>query len=138
VSIQAQIINLLEDLKNELKLTYLFISHDLSVVRHFCDRIAVMYLGEIAEIATTEQLFNNPCHPYTKALLSAIPEPKPEKDHSQRVLLAGDLPGPANPPSGCKFNTRCPAVMPICKIECPPEFVIEHGHTVCCHLLSKQ
>lgn len=138
VSIQAQIINLLEDLKQELKLTYLFISHDLSVVRHFCDRVAVMYLGEIAEIATTDQLFNDPCHPYTKALLSAIPEPKPGKDHSQRVLLAGDLPSPANPPSGCKFNTRCPEVMPVCKTTCPPEFVVEHGHTVCCHLFSKQ
>jgi oligopeptide/dipeptide ABC transporter ATP-binding protein len=137
VSIQAQIINLLDDLKKELGLTYLFISHDLSVVRHFCDRVAVMYLGEIVEIAKTEDLFKNPSHPYTKSLLSAIPVIEPGHDLSKRILLKGDLPSPANPPEGCKFHTRCPQVKDICRNAVPSSFALESGHIATCHLLEE-
>ena len=119
LSIQAQIINLLQDLKKELGLTYLFISHDLSVVRYVSDRVAVMYLGEIVELSPVDLLYSNPHHPYTKALLSAVPVPSPNPDLSNRILLAGDLPNPANPPKGCKFHTRCDYVMDICKIHDP-------------------
>lgn len=136
VSIQAQIINLLEDLKKELNLTYLFISHDLSVVRHICDRAAVMYLGEIVEIAPIENLFESPQHPYTKALLSAVPVPDPEYDLSKRIILKGDIPSPVNPPSGCKFHTRCPEVMEICKNIPPIEQEVTKGHYTNCHLFN--
>lgn len=137
VSIQAQILNLLQDLKKELGLTYLFISHDLSVVKYFCDRVAVMYLGEIVEVATVKQLFDNPKHPYTQCLLSAVPEPDPNRDLSKRILLQGDLPSPANPPSGCKFHTRCPYVMDICKTVHPEYTDCGPGHYANCHLLTK-
>ena len=122
VSIQAQIINLLEDLQAKFNLTYLFIAHDLSVVRHISDRIAVMYLGKIMELTDRQELYDNPLHPYTQALLSAVPIPDPVvEEQRKRVILEGDVPSPANPPVGCNFNTRCPVVMDICK-EQEPEF----------------
>ena len=126
VSIRAQIINLLEDLQRELGLSYLFISHDLSVVKHISDRIAVMYLGEIVELADCEGLFQEPLHPYTQALLSAIPVPRPGRKHN-RIILQGDVPTPLNPPDGCYFNPRCPYVMPRCKIE-HPELAVSYTH----------
>ena len=133
VSIQAQIINLLEDLQAEFNLTYLFIAHDLSVVRHISDRIAVMYLGKLVELTTREELYDNPLHPYTQALLSAVPIPDPVVEEGrQRVILEGDVPSPANPPVGCNFSTRCPVVMDICK-EKDPEFKdAGGGHWVAC------
>ncbi len=136
VSIQAQIINLLQDLKEELSLTYLFISHDLSVVKYISDRVAVMYLGEIVELAASEELFNSPKHPYTQALLSAIPVPDPNNNESKRILLAGDIPSPANPPQGCKFHTRCKYVMDICKKEIPPTYRVQDNHQAACYLLK--
>lgn len=138
VSVQAQIINLLDDLKKELNLTYLFISHDLSVVRYFCDRTAVMYLGEIVEMAQTEKLFKNPSHPYTKALLNAVPVIDPDRDLSRRELLEGDLPSPAKPPLGCKFHTRCPQVMDMCRTVYPAQNNLEVGHMAYCHLYCDQ
>jgi len=137
VSIQAQIINLLEDLKKQLGLTYLFISHDLSVVRFVSDRVAVMYLGEIIELAPVNLLFDNPKHPYTQALLSAVPVPDPDANKEKRILLQGDLPSPANPPSGCKFHTRCSYIMDICKTQIPVQAEIENDHFVNCHLYNK-
>jgi oligopeptide/dipeptide ABC transporter ATP-binding protein len=137
VSIQAQIINLLEDLKKQLGLTYLFISHDLSVVRFVSDRVAVMYLGEIIELAPVNLLFDNPKHPYTQALLSAVPVPDPDADKGNRILLQGDLPSPANPPSGCKFHTRCPRVMDKCKTQIPVQIETEKDHFVNCHLYNE-
>ncbi len=134
VSIQAQIINLLQNLKKELGLTYLFISHDLSVVQYISDRVAVMYLGEIVELAYTEELFNNPKHPYTQALLSAIPTPDPNNSASKRILLAGDIPSPANLPEGCKFHTRCKYVMDICRKEIPPAYNVQDNHQAACYL----
>ena len=133
VSIQAQIINLLMDLQEEFKLSYLFIAHDLSVVRHISERIAVMYLGEIVEVAETEDLFARPSHPYTRALLSAIPVPDPSK-RPDRILLEGDVPTPINPPSGCHFRTRCPEVFDRCSQEAPPAFELGDGHVCACWL----
>ena len=134
VSIQAQIINLLEDLQEEFNLTYLFIAHDLSVVRHISDRIAVMYLGKIVELTGRTELYDNPLHPYTQALLSAVPIPDPVvEEQRQRVILQGDVPSPANPPVGCNFNTRCPVVMDICKEQDPEFKEASSGHWVACH-----
>ena len=135
VSIQAQIINLLEDLQAEFGLTYLFIAHDLSVVRHISNRIAVMYLGRLAELADRDELYNNPLHPYTQALLSAVPIPDPVvEEKRQRIILQGDVPSPANPPKGCNFSTRCPQVMDICR-QADPEFKdLGGGHWVACYL----
>lgn len=137
ISIQAQILNLLSQLRNEFGLTYLFISHDLSVIRHICDRVAVMYLGEIVEIAPVERLFRLPKHPYTRALLSSVPFPEPERDLSERIILKGDIPSPVNPPSGCKFHTRCPQAMDICRKMTPETTKIHENHFANCHLLQK-
>jgi oligopeptide/dipeptide ABC transporter ATP-binding protein len=133
VSVQAQILNLLDDLKKEFKLTYLFIAHNLSVVEYISDRVAVMYLGKIVEIAPAASLYHQPLHPYTKALLSAIPVPDPTVDLSKRVLLQGDLPSPSNPPSGCRFHTRCPYVVDKCKTEVPEGIEYLPGHVAYCH-----
>ena len=138
VSIQAQIINLLEDLQEELGLTYLFIAHDLSVVRHISDRIAVMYLGKIVELADRDALYANPMHPYTQALLSAVPIPDPViESKRQRIILEGDVPSPANPPKGCHFNTRCPRVMDVCRQQEPPFKDYGDGHYAACFLYEK-
>ncbi len=133
VSIQAQVINLMEDLQNEFNLTYLFIAHDLSVVKHISDRVAVMYLGKIVELAEKAELYRNPIHPYTQALLSAIPVPNPTYER-ERILLKGDVPSPANPPPGCRFHTRCPYVMDICKEEDPEYKDWGDEHFASCHL----
>ncbi len=133
VSVQAQIINLLEDLQEKYNLSYLFISHDLSVVEHISDTVGVMYLGNIVEFGTTEELFANPLHPYTKALFSAIPIPDPEAK-MKRIILEGSIPSPANPPSGCKFHTRCAQCMEKCKTQVPERKDMGDGHYVCCHL----
>ena len=135
VSIQAQVVNLLEDLQEQFGLTYLFISHDLSMVRHIATRVAVMYLGKIVELAPREALYRDPLHPYTKALLSAVPEPDPALARStERVILKGDVPSPSNPPKGCNFCTRCPAVMDICKQIDPEYQEVQPGRFVACHL----
>jgi len=134
VSIQAQIINLFSDLQQEKGLTYLFISHDLSVVEHLCSSIGVMYLGSMAELADKDELFKNPLHPYTKALLSAIPVPDPTV-RRERIVLTGDIPSPANPPAGCKFHTRCPVAMERCRHEVPALRDVGAGHQVACHLV---
>ena len=133
VSIQAQVVNMLEDLQNEYKLTYLFISHDLSVVEHISDTVGVMYLGNLVEYGETKDIFNNPLHPYTKALFSAIPIPDPDAKMN-RVVLEGTIPSPTNPPTGCKFHTRCANCMEKCKQTAPVQKEIEPGHYVVCHL----
>ncbi len=137
VSIQAQIINLLKDLQNSLKLTYLFISHDLSVVKYITDRILVMYLGNMMEIGDTDEIFANPLHPYTKALFSAVPVPDPDVKIN-RIILQGDIPSPANPPTGCKFHTRCDQCMSVCKLRNPKYIEVEPDHFVACHLYDKE
>lgn len=133
VSIQSQVLNLLEDLQNEFQLTYIFIAHDLGVVKHISDRVGVMYLGRLVEITTAKQLYANPLHPYTKALLNAVPIPDPELKKT-RELLTGDIPSPANPPEGCAFHTRCKECMDICKTARPQLKEIEPGHFAACHL----
>ena len=135
VSIQAQVVNLLEELQNRLGLTYLFISHDLKMVRHIADRVAVMYLGQIVEIGPRDGLYTTPLHPYTQALLSAVPDPDPEIEaNRRRIILKGDVPSPANPPKGCNFCTRCPKVMDICRQVEPVLTEIEPGRLTACHL----
>ncbi len=136
VSIQAQIINLLKELQEKYKLTYLFISHDLSVVEHISDTVGVMYLGSLVEYGSTEDIFRNPLHPYTEALFSAIPIPDPNAKMN-RIVLEGSIPSPANPPSGCKFHTRCSKCMERCKKEAPVQREVEPGHYVVCHLYDK-
>ena len=136
VSIQAQVLNLLQQLQKDFNLTYLFISHDLSVVEMISDRIGVMYLGTIVETAPKKELYANPRHPYTRALLSAVPIPDPEAKMN-RIVLEGSIPSPANPPEGCKFHTRCAHCMERCKHEAPVQKEVEPGHYVVCHLYDK-
>ena len=135
VSIQAQVVNLLEDLQSEFGITYLFISHDLSMIRHISQRVAVMYLGRIMELADRKEVYENPLHPYTQALLSAIPYPDPVLEEKRvQIILTGDVPSPANPPPGCPFNTRCPIVVEMCSQEVPEWRELRPDHWVACHL----
>lgn len=136
VSIQAQVLNLLEDLQKKLDLTFIFIAHDLGVVRHICNRVAVMYLGRIVEMADTEALYETPKHPYTKALLSAVPVADPEFVQ-ERIILSGDVPSPANPPKGCPFHTRCSEVMEVCKTVVPEFRAVAQDHYTACHLYEE-
>ncbi|MCA0991983.1 ABC transporter ATP-binding protein [Pseudalkalibacillus hwajinpoensis] len=133
VSVQAQVLNLIQDLQEKYDLTYLFITHNLSVVKHISNRIAVMYLGKIVEIADRDEFFHSPKHPYSKALLSAIPEPDP-KQRKERIILKGDIPSPVDPPDGCRFHTRCPYVMDTCRTKTPDLKVTNKNHFVACHL----
>ncbi|MFD0674195.1 ABC transporter ATP-binding protein [Cohnella sp. GCM10027633] len=139
VSVQAQVVNLFKKLQKERGLTYLFIAHDLAMVKHISDRIGVMYLGKLVEVATSERLNANPLHPYTQSLLSAIPLPDPEmQKQRQRIILQGDIPSPLNPPSGCPFRTRCPLAMDVCAQQMPEMLEVEPGHHVACHAVAKQ
>jgi oligopeptide transport system ATP-binding protein len=139
VSIQAQIANLLISLQQRMELTYLFIAHDLSMVRHVSDRVAVMYLGKIMELADRVELFANPLHPYTQALISAVPLPDPKMEHKrQPIILAGELPSPANPPQGCVFSTRCPQVQDVCRQAVPEYREVRPAHHVACHLVATE
>ncbi|MCU6792017.1 dipeptide ABC transporter ATP-binding protein [Paenibacillus sp. WQ 127069] len=137
VSIQSQVLNLLQDLQEQYGLTYLFISHDLSVVEHISDRIGVMYLGTLVETADKDTLYDNPLHPYTQALLSSVPVPDPSQKKA-RIILKGDLPSPVDPPTGCRFHTRCPSCMEICKQHEPVFREVEPGHQVACHLYDEE
>lgn len=134
VSIQAQIINLLSDLQQKKDITYMFISHDLGVIEHLCTNVGVMYLGSMVELAPKKEIYSNPLHPYTQALFSAIPIPDPTV-RKKRIILTGDIPSPSNPPKGCKFHTRCPRAMDICKEECPEYKSVGKDHFVACHLV---
>ncbi|GAA4706043.1 dipeptide ABC transporter ATP-binding protein [Brevibacillus fulvus] len=136
VSIQSQVLNLMQDLQRDFGLTYLFIAHDLSVVRHISDRVGVMYLGRLVELAPSEQLYEKPLHPYTQALLSAVPDPDPD-NRRERIILQGELPSPANPPSGCTFHTRCPHAMDICRTVRPEFRDIGGDHFTACHLYNE-
>lgn len=137
VSVQAQILNLLLNLKKEFNLTYVFIAHNLDVVRYISDRVAVMYLGRVVEIGDCQAVYNKPLHPYSKALISAAPVPDPEYAHDERIILSGDLPSPANPPAGCRFNTRCPMVQEKCRIDDPSLREVEPGHFSACHFAEQ-
>ncbi len=136
VSVQAQVLNLIEDLQDQFDLTYLFIAHNMSVIKHICDHVAVMYVGQIVEVAETKELFGNPLHPYTEALLSAIPKPDPRAKRS-RIVLEGDVPNPANPPSGCYFHPRCAYAKDICQQEGPPLREVTPGHLAACHFAEE-
>jgi oligopeptide transport system ATP-binding protein len=137
VSIQAQVVNLLEELQDEFNLTYLFIAHDLSMVRHICDRVAVMYLGIIVELGERNELYENPLHPYTQALLSAVPIPDPKRNRERRrIILSGEIPSPINPPSGCRFHPRCPVAIEKCKLAVPAWQEAAPSHWVACHLVT--
>ena len=137
VSIQAQVLNLMQKLQDDLQLTYIFIAHDLGVVRHISDRVGVMYLGKMVELAESESLYSEPLHPYSQALLSAVPIPDPQYEREQ-LILKGDIPSPSNPPPGCAFHTRCPKAMADCKTTVPILQQVKPGHSVACHLYDKQ
>ena len=136
VSIQAQVLNLMNQLKKDFNLTYIFVAHDLSVVEHISDRVGVMYLGNFVEVGNKESLYANPLHPYTQALLSAVPIPDPTAK-KERVILEGNIPSPLNPPKGCKFHTRCPKAMECCKKEAPKKYQVSEDHYVYCHLYDE-
>ncbi|WP_155592349.1 ABC transporter ATP-binding protein [Lysinibacillus cavernae] len=138
VSVQAQILNLFQRLQKELGLTYIFIAHDLSVVKHISDRIGVMYLGRMVEFADKNQLFSEPLHPYTKSLMSSVPVPNPESEKKDRIILTGDVPNPVNPPLGCTFHPRCFACMEVCKTKNPRNIEVKPGHFVACHLFEPE
>ncbi len=137
VSVQAQMLNLMVRLQKELDLSYIFISHDLGVIRHVSHKVAVMYLGEIVEMAPVDLIYEKPLHPYTRSLIASVPIPDPRMKNRDRIVLEGDVPSPRNPPPGCRFHTRCPESMPICSREKPPEREVSTGHLVACHLYSE-